>query len=234
MARIGRKTMRRGEAFVEKSSMSGLVAKNPSRHKQARAKLRAESGRPRESTANHRSSMRHSRAIVELFLRFRQSINRTVNSSGWFHFAILYSRKEHVNNSVGGAFKLGIAHALRDPSDGDDRGHLSGQRIVQEDCQPFDWNRCIAQLSPMTLEHSSDERSGSCWSVGVPGFADLRAVRFFSNGKPMEIHRAFRTDELEDVKGERFSDSVRGRARIVDLRQPLIRFSAKRLDAADE
>ena len=71
MARIGRKTMRRGEAFFEKNIVSGLVAEKIHRDARRRARTLRELGWLRQFTVDHRSSMRSSRADLRDVLHLR-------------------------------------------------------------------------------------------------------------------------------------------------------------------
>ena len=50
----------------------------------------------------------------------------------------------------------------------------------------------------------------------------------------MEIHGAFRCNELQDVEGELFQTLFEIQSGIIKIRERFIRFAAKRLDAANE
>lgn len=95
-------------------------------------------------------------------------------------------------------------------------------------------DRRVAKFLPMLFEHLADERCGSCRAVDVPGFAYFGAGCSFADGEPVELDGTPGSDELEDVERELRQTLLKIEAGVVDLRERLVRFAAKALDAADE
>src|SRR5882757_180958 len=219
MTRIGRKTIRRGKFSLKKNSTNVLVAKNKSSYEQTCAAAFVDCA----ISLAPPSSLRSRQPVREVSV---------IHLDGGL-LLTAHIGQENIHDGVGGALEFAIAFALRDPGE-ETVENIASQRVVQEDGQPLDGDPRIAQFIRVIHEHRPDERGSSRRSVGVPRFADFGTVRCLPNGETMEIDRALRADELQDMEGEFFQALLEVQARVVDLCKRLIRFAAKSLDAADE